>query len=181
MIGQPGGPCYRFILKPGSDFPALYTIMHGPFQLYRKPINPNTVKSPLIIFTLKCSIILYFAACTGIGEGTTYKSATPQVTKGVWKVTLLNTAGKELAGELAGYTLTFVPSGKIIAVRNGELIRGNWSEDEILKKITINLETKDPYLTKLNDRWNISSVNAKDVTLQNTENSSGSRLQITSL
>ena len=80
------------------------------------------MKSPLIIFTLKFSIILYFAACTGIGEGTAYKSATPQVTKGVWKVTLLNAAGKELAGELAGYTLTFVPSGKIIAYKNTRLM-----------------------------------------------------------
>ena len=39
-----------------------------------------------------------------------------------------------------------------------EQISGNWSEDDILKRITINLETKDPMLTKLNDHWNISAV-----------------------
>jgi hypothetical protein len=139
------------------------------------------VKSPLIIFALKFSIILYFAACTSLGEGTKAKSATPHVTKGVWKVNFFKEDGKDMSTELAGYTLTFVPSGKIIAVRNGELIRGNWSEDEILKRITINLDTKDPYLTKLNDRWNISTVTDKGVTLQNTENDSDGRLQITSL
>ncbi len=139
------------------------------------------MKSPFIIFTLKCSVILYFAACTGINEYTTAVSATPHVTKGVWKVNLLKEAGKDMSTDLAGCTLTFIPSGKIIAVKNGELIRGNWSEDEILNRITINLETKDPYLTKLNDHWNVSTVSDKKVTLQSTENPSSGRLQITSL
>jgi hypothetical protein len=181
MTGQPGGPCYRFIWIPDSDFPALYTIIQVLFQLNRKPINPNTVKSPLIIFTLKFSIILYFAACSGIGENTKTVSATPHVTKGIWKINVFKEAGKDISNELTGYTLTFIPSGKIIAVRNGELIRGNWSEDEILKRITINLETKDPFLTKLNDRWNVSSATDNGVTLQNTKNPSNDRLQITSL
>jgi hypothetical protein len=139
------------------------------------------VKSPLIIFALKCSIILYFAACTGFGEDTRATSATPHVTKGIWKVNFFKEAGKDMSGELAGYTLTFIPSGKIIAVKNGELVRGDWSEDNILKRITINFETKDPYLIKLNERWNISTASDNGVTLQNTENKSGGRLQITSL
>lgn len=139
------------------------------------------MKKPFLLFALKCTVILYFAACTGIGDNTSRISATPHVTKGMWKVNLLKEAGKDMSNDLTGYTLTFIPSGKIIAVKNGELIRGNWSEDEILNRITINLETKDPNLTKLNDHWNISTVTDKKVTLQNTENPSSGRLQITSL
>jgi hypothetical protein len=139
------------------------------------------VKSPLLIFTIKCSIILYFAACTGIGKGGSAVSATASVTKGAWKINLLKEDNKDISKELAGYTLNFMPSGKIIAVKNGEMIRGNWSEDEILKRITINLETNDPYLIKLNDRWNVSIVSDKGVTMQNTENPTEGRLQITSL
>ena len=139
------------------------------------------MKSPLIIFALKCSVILYFAACTGINEYTTAVSATPHVTKGVWKINLFKDAGKDLSNDLAAYTLNFIPSGKIIAVRNGEVIRGNWSEDEILKRITINLDTKDPLLAKLNAYWNISAVTKARVSLQNSETPATIRLQITSL
>ena len=139
------------------------------------------MKSPLIIFTFKCSVIIYFAACTGLNEFTTAVSASPKVTKGVWKVNLFKDAGKDLSNDLTGYTLTFIPSGKIMAVRNGEIIRGNWSEDEILKRLTINLETNDPNLKKLNDHWNISGVTKTDVSFQNIKKTTSGRLQITSL
>jgi len=139
------------------------------------------VKSPLLLFALKCSIILYFAACSGIADYSKTVSATPQVTKGSWKVKLFIDANKDQTTGLAGYALTFDPDGKIIASKNGTVIRGNWSEDEILKRITINLETKDPDLTKLNAYWSISAVTKTGVSFQNTKNPLSSRLQITSL
>jgi len=139
------------------------------------------VKSPFLIFALKCSVILYFAACTGINEYTTAVSATPNVTKGQWKVNLFEDANKNLSKDLTGYTLTFIPSGKIIAVKNGQVINGNWSEDEILKRMTIDLDTNDPNLKKLNDQWNVSVVTKTGVSLQNTKNPTTGRLQITSL
>ncbi|HMI77889.1 MAG TPA: hypothetical protein VK484_03805 [Ferruginibacter sp.] len=126
-------------------------------------------------------MILYFAACTGINEYTTAVSATPNVTKGQWKVNLFEDANKNLSKDLTGYTLTFIPSGKIIAVKNGQVINGNWSEDEILKRMTIDLDTNDPNLKKLNDQWNVSVVTKTGVSLQNTKNPTTGRLQITSL
>ncbi|MEO6540659.1 MAG: hypothetical protein ABIN74_06710 [Ferruginibacter sp.] len=124
---------------------------------------------------------MYFAACTGINEYTTAVSATPHVTKGQWKVNFFKDATQDLSNDLNRYTLTFIPSGKIIAVSNGQIIRGNWSEDEILKKMTIDLDTNDPNLKKLNDQWNVSLVTKTGVSLQNTKNPSTGRLQITSL
>ena len=137
------------------------------------------MKSPLLLFALKCSVILYFAACSGITDYTTAVSATPLVTKGSWKADLYT--GKDQSGSLTGYSLIFDPSGKVTASKNGKEIKGNWSEDDILKRITISLDTNDPELTILNNYWDISSITKTKVTLQNTEALSAGRLQLTSL
>lgn len=139
------------------------------------------MKSPLLLFALKCSVILYFAACSGINDYTTAISATPYVTKGVWKVEQFIDADKDQTLELTGYYLTFDPAGKIKAIKNGVEVNGNWSEDDILKRITISLDTNDPELVKLNNYWNISTVTKNGVTLQNAGKPSNGRLQLTSL
>lgn len=139
------------------------------------------MKSPLLLFGIKCSIILYFAACTGINEYTTAVSATPHVTKGSWKINLFTESKNDQTTAFEGYTLTFEPTGKIIANKNGEIITGNWYEDDIIKKIKINLDTKDPALAKLNDYWNIADISNSGLDLQNSQNPSTGRLQLTSL
>jgi len=139
------------------------------------------VKSPLLLFALKCSVILYFAACSGITDYTTAVSATPFVTRGTWKVEQFIEADKDQTNGFTGYDLTFDPAGKIKAIKNGVEISGNWSEDDILKRITISLETNDPELIKLNNYWNISTVTKTGLTLQNKSNPSNGRLLLTSL
>ncbi len=139
------------------------------------------MKSPLLLFALKCSVIFYFAACSGIGDYTTAVSATPVVTKGTWKVKLYTGPDKDQSAEFSGYSFSFDPNGEIKATKNNVIISGNWFEDDIQKRITINLDTNDPALTKLNNNWNISAITKTGVSLQNTENPSAGRLQITSL
>jgi hypothetical protein len=139
------------------------------------------VKSPLLLFALKCSVILYFAACSGIADYTTAVSATPLVTKGCWKISVFTEAGNNQASDLSGYCLTFDPAGKVKVTKDGKEISGNWSEDDILKRITISLDTNDPQLIMLNNYWNISSVSKTEVTLQNPKDPSNGRLQLTSL
>lgn len=139
------------------------------------------MKKPLLIFTLKCSIILYFVACTGINDNAGAVAATPYVTKGTWKVNLVTHSNNDETAELSGYLLNFDVSGKITASKNGKVVTGNWAEDEIQKRITINLDTKDPDLTILNAYWNISTASSNRVSLKNTENPSKSRLLMTSL
>lgn len=94
---------------------------------------------------------------------------------------LFTTTGADETSQLNGYNLTFSPSGKITAQKNGEVTTGNWSEDEIEKKIAINFDTQDPVLEKLNSYWDISTANNTSIQLKDTENSSAGRLQITSL
>lgn len=139
------------------------------------------MKKPILLFAIKCSVILYFAACTGIDKYTTAVSATSHVIKGAWKVNLFTQAKNDRTPELAGYTFTFEADGKIIASKNGAQITGNWAEDDILKRITINLGTKDPALTKLNDYWNISDITGSGLSFQNAEDPLNGRLQITCL
>lgn len=139
------------------------------------------MKNSILLFAIKCSAILYFAACTGIDQYTTAVSATPHVTKGAWKVNLYTKATNDQTTEFAGYELTFEPTGKIIANKNGKLVTGNWAEDDILKRITINLDTKDPSLLKLNSYWNISNITNSGLSLQNEDHTEKGRLQITSL
>lgn len=139
------------------------------------------MKKPALIFALKCSVIIYFAACTGINQYANTVSATPQITKGTWKVNLFTEAQNDQTANLAGYALTFEPTGKITAIKNGKKITGNWAEDDILKRITINLHTKDTALAKLNYSWSISKISKAALSFKNTENPSYGRLQITSL
>ena len=139
------------------------------------------MKKTTLLVALKCSVILYFTACTGIDKITTAVSATPSVTRGAWKINLYTEAKNDETDRFDGCMLTFEPTGKIIAYRNGKKITGNWAEDNILKRISINLNTKDPALSKLNNYWEISSISKWQLSFHNNTNPEESRLQITSL
>ena len=134
-----------------------------------------------LLVALKCSVILYFAACTGIDKIASAISATPRVTKGAWKINLYTEAKNDETASFDGCMLTFDAAGKITAYKNGEKITGNWAEDDILKRITINLDTKDPALSKLNTYWNISNISKWQLSFNNSNNPELSQLQITSL
>ncbi len=139
------------------------------------------MKKPILLFAVKCSVILYFAACTGIDKITTAISATPHVIKGAWKINLFTESKNDETAAFDGCMLTFESSGKIVAYKNGEKITGNWAEDDILKRISINLNTKDPALSKLNNYWSISNISKWQLSFQNNDQPQENRLQITSL
>jgi hypothetical protein len=124
---------------------------------------------------------LYFTTCTGINEFTTAVSATPKVTKGVWRVNLCKDAPVNFHEEMVEYTLLFKADGTIIVKSKDAETTGNWSEDEISKKMNITLETDDPCLAKLNNNWQISKITKTSITLQNTNNTQDSRLHLASL
>jgi len=139
------------------------------------------MKKPLLIFAIKCSVILYFAACTGINEYTSTVSATPQITKGTWKVKLFTDAGNDRTETFEHYVLTFDPTGKIVALNGSEKVTGNWAEDDISKRITINLDTHDAVLVRLNSSWEISMIGDDGLSFKNTQNPSKDKFQIKSL
>ena len=124
---------------------------------------------------------MYFAACTGINKYATAFSATPHITNGAWKVKLFIESQNDKTTALKDYTLTFEPTGKIIAVKGDEKVTGNWAEDDISKKLTISLKTDDAALAKLSDNWTVSNISNTGLSFQNAKNPSGGWLQITSL
>ena len=138
------------------------------------------MKKPFFLFALKSAVILYFAACTSIDHYTTGRTATPIVTKGIWKANLSGNANNKPSNDLAGYTFTFNPSGIIKASKNGVDITGNWFEDDIANRISIDLGTTDPFLEKINGHWDIEDLNNANIEFQDN-NTTGEKFNITLL
>ncbi len=139
------------------------------------------MKKPFLLFTLKAAVILYFAACTSIDHYAISRSATPVVTQGVWKINLYSDDDKYQTTFFAGYTFTFNSSGIVKANKNGVEINGNWFEDNISNRLTIDLGSTDPFLAKLNTNWYINEITKGQVNLQNNSNTTTNKLNITIL
>jgi len=139
------------------------------------------MKKPFLLFALKAAVILYFAACTSIDHYTTGRTATPIVTKGIWKVNFYKEADNNLTNDLAGYTFTFNSSGTLTASKNGIDINGNWFEDDFANRINIDLGATDPSLEKINGHWNIKDLGNARVEFQENNNNSEEKLNISML
>jgi hypothetical protein len=138
------------------------------------------MKSPFLLFTLKCAVILYFAACTSIERYGIASSTTPIVTQGKWKVKLFMDTNNDKTNDLAGYIFSFTTSGGISARKNGVEVKGYWAEDNDSKGLTINLGTNDPSLARLNSYWSISSATGQQVDFHHND-AANARLNIVSL
>ena len=139
------------------------------------------MKKTTLLVVLKCTVILYFAACTSINKYTTDVSATPHITSGTWKVNLFIKQQNDVTTDFSGYTLKFDPNGKLTASKGSQEVTGNWAEDDISKKLTISIDTNDPVLEKLSDYWTISSISNEGLSFQNAKDPAGGWLQITDL
>jgi hypothetical protein len=139
------------------------------------------MKKTSLFVIIKCSVILYFAACTGIDKYSSTVSVTPHITNGTWKVNLFIESQYDKTSAFNGFTLQFEPNGKITATRGNDKITGNWAEDDISKKLTITLKTKDEALNKLSNNWVVSNISNTGLSFQNLKDPSGGWLQITNL
>lgn len=134
-----------------------------------------------LLVAVKCSVILYFAACTGINKYAKGVSATPHITTGTWKVKLFIESRNDETSALKDYSFIFEPTGKVIAIKGTEKITGSWAEDDISKKLTISLKTNDAALARLSDNWSVSNISNSGLSFHNEKDPSGGWLQITSL
>ncbi len=139
------------------------------------------MKKPFLLFSLKCAVIVYFAACSGIDSFTTAKSVTPQVTKGNWKVNCYSNIQTDNTCIFEGYTFTFDPTGKVTAVKGNNIVEGNWLEDEINKKVTISFKNSGTALDELNEYWNIAAIKDGEISFEKKEGNSTDKLYITAL
>lgn len=124
------------------------------------------MKKHYLLFAIKCSVIIYFSACTGINKLGDSKSITRQVTHGKWKVNCFSNSKTDITCNFEGYTFNFEESGRVIAVNNENRIEGNWLEDQITKKITIRFDDSNEVLNDLNNYWNITSVTNEGISFE---------------
>lgn len=139
------------------------------------------MKKPLLLFSLKCAVIVYFAACSGIDSFTTAKSASAQITKGGWKVNCYSNTQTDNTCIFEGYTFNFLPTGKVTAVKGSNSFEGNWLEDNINEKVTISFKNSGTALDELNDYWNIAAIKDGEISFEKKEGNSTDKLYITSL
>jgi hypothetical protein len=125
------------------------------------------MRKPILLTALKAAVILYFAACANVDDYTVYKSVTPIVTKGNWKVNLYMDANNDKTNDFAGYSFAFNSNGGVTVSKNGSNIDGHWYEDNVSKKVAIDLGNTDPMLINLNDSWNIDDVSSTNISLGN--------------
>lgn len=137
------------------------------------------MRKPILLTALKAAVILYFAACANVDDYTVFKSVTPIVTKGNWKVNLYMDANNDKTNDFAGYNFVFNGNGGLTASKNGNDINGHWYEDNVSKKVAIDLGNTDPMLISLNDSWNIDDVSSTNVSLGTETAQKKERLIIT--
>jgi hypothetical protein len=137
------------------------------------------MRKPLLLAGLKAAVILYFAACANVEDDKSYKTITPLVTKGNWKVNLYMDANQDKTNDFAGYTFTFTGNGDLMATKAGATVRGNWYEDNTSNRVLINLGNADPMLVSLNDAWNVGEVSNTNISMQNEGAATTERLIIT--
>jgi predicted amidohydrolase len=139
------------------------------------------MKKPALLFTLKCSVIIYFAACSGIDTLVAAKSVTPQVTKGSWKVHCFESTVTDNTCTFDGYSFVFDINGKVTAEKNGVRIKGSWLEDNINNKITISFKSSNTVLNQLNDYWDVAAIGNGEISFQKKSGSNTDKLYITAL
>ena len=129
------------------------------------------MKKPVLLFSLKCAVILYFAACTNIDRITVSKTVAQSVVSGSWKVDQY-VAGNDHSNSLSGYDFSFSDGGKLTVNKNGNSINGNWYEDNVTKTLVLNIESNDKALQQLNAHWNITNVSDEKLVFETNGNES---------
>ena len=139
------------------------------------------MKKPLLLFAIKCCVIIYFAACTSIDKLAVSESITPLVTKGTWKVNCFSNINTDNTCDFKDYTFTFNTAGGVTAVKNGVIFTGHWIEDNISKKITIHFKNSNAVLNGLNKYWDITSITNDGISFKKTSERNTEKFYITAL
>ena len=139
------------------------------------------MKKPVLLFALKCSVIIYFAAFTNIQHIGVSNSVSDLVTKSTWKVNCFDNATADNTCIFEGYSFSFDASGKVTASKNGISAQGSWLEDNISKKISLSFTGADAALLQLNNRWDIANISEKGITFENKTDKALEKLFITAL
>ena len=138
------------------------------------------MKNSFLLFFIKCAVIVYVTAFTNIQDLAIADTAIQDITNRKWEVNLYSDTDNNRSNEFTGYIFTFNALGEMIVRKGGVEVKGNWSEDKITKRVTLNFGNTDRVLEKLNNYWSISDITNTKVSLHNNDQAN-IKLNITSL
>lgn len=127
------------------------------------------MKKPALLFSLKCGVILYFAACTNIDRLTVARTVSQSVITGSWKIAGYSSADQDNSRTFSGYNISFNDGGKFIIHKNGNVVQGDWYEDNASKTLLLNVETDDKVLQQLNANWNINGITDNSIVFKSND------------
>ncbi|MEP6673857.1 MAG: hypothetical protein ABJA78_01835 [Ferruginibacter sp.] len=136
------------------------------------------MKKPALLFSLKCAVILYFAACTNIDRITVARTVSQAVTAGNWKIQHYAAADKDHTKTFSDYELTFNDGGTVLIKTNGKCFEGNWYEDNIKKTLVLNIGSNDKNVQQLNANWNITGVSDNVIAFDNNDSQASESMSI---
>lgn len=141
----------------------IYTIkkMQLTKPVYPKIYNKNnSMKNQLISFCLV--IALFISACSK--DNNSNNNVNPS--DGTWRVTLFTDSGNDETSDFNGYTFAFGSNG-VLTVSGGSSKTGAWSQTS--SNFNIDLGEKSDAnkpLGELTDNWDIISISATEIKLQ---------------
>ena len=99
---------------------------------------------------------------------------------GTWRVTLFTDSGNDETSDFSGYTFTFASSGVLTAAKSGVDQPGTWSQTSSDFNIDLGVKSdSNKPLGELTDNWDIISVSANEIKLQDNNSASGEFLTFT--
>lgn len=145
----------------------------------------NFVKAT-IGFILGFSLV--FVCCSKKEDGASSSSNNSQATGGGangnitvsylqqshWKVSYLNSNGKDETGKLSGYVLAFKGDGTVAAMKGGASLPGTWAYryDDNKYKLIMNFGEGEPF-RELNNDWEIMNTSTFNIRLQDVSGGNG--------
>jgi hypothetical protein len=116
------------------------------------------MKSPAILFMLKCSIIIYCTAFIDTSKFTTANTTSNYITKGSWKIEVISNSANYPSINFNAFTFTFNNNGVVTVKKDDFVAQGSWLEHDITKQININFGNQHPALADLNNLWQVANI-----------------------
>ncbi len=126
----------------------------------------KTVSTTVSTLLILCTLL--FVHCS---PDIPYVSTTKEViTQGTWAVDYYYN-GQEKTMQYENYVFTFAPTGNVTCTHGIDTYEGTWNTYKDVNRndvLTINLSNQQPYLSELNDSWNVTTLNLTYVAMKNS-------------
>lgn len=114
---------------------------------------------------------LFFTGCTP--ENFNYPGTAKEIiSQGTWSVDYFY-AGQDKTAQFSSYHFTFTGNGTLTGANATNNFSGTWSMVRDVNRndvIRISISSQEPYLTELNESWNVTSKDINVIAMQDGNN-----------